>query len=156
MGINDVFKKVFNVEIDVTDDDLYEEDENELKRESVEEIRPRERAGYKMSSNMLATTTNSSGEAQSTVIVFEPKRFNDAPTICDKLKEGITVVVNMDEVDLSDAKKIFDFLSGAVYVLNASMKKVAEHVFVLAPIGTDIQTSDMDELGEVDIWEFEG
>ena len=100
--------------------------------------------------------------AASTVMLVEPRNFNDAPLVCDKLKAGITVVVNMDKVENEDAKKIFDFLSGAVYVLEASMKRIAQNVFILAPYGVEVETQEKPgdtyhtETRQKDIWEYEG
>ncbi|WP_329383013.1 cell division protein SepF [Anaerofustis butyriciformans] len=98
--------------------------------------------------------------AASTVMLVEPRNFNDAPLVCDKLKGGITVVVNMDKVENEDAKKIFDFLSGAVYVLAASMKRIAQNVFILAPYGVEVETqerpNDSYTTTNKDTWEYEG
>ncbi|MCO8193909.1 MULTISPECIES: cell division protein SepF [Anaerofustis] len=98
--------------------------------------------------------------AASTVMLIEPRNFNDAPLVCDKLKGGITVVVNMDKVENDDAKKIFDFLSGAVYVLAASMKRIAQNVFILAPYGVEVETqerpNDSYTTSHKDTWEYEG
>jgi len=99
--------------------------------------------------------------AASTVMLVEPVTFNDAPLVCDKLKSGITVVVNMDKVENEDAKKIFDFLSGAVYVLGASMKRIAQNVFILAPYGVEVETQEKPSNSystssrSKDLWEFE-
>lgn len=163
MGINDVFKKVFNVEFEVTgDDDIYE-DEFEEEEEIVQPIREqpkrstinRQRKEEREKAALPVVTQN----GKSTVALAEPGKFNDAPKICDKLKLGTTVVVNMDNVEAEEAKKIFDFLSGAVYVLSADMKKIADNVFILAPYGVEIQTK-MDKersmrTSEVDLWSYE-
>ncbi|MFQ7076065.1 MAG: cell division protein SepF [Clostridia bacterium] len=37
---------------------------------------------------------------------------------------------------------MFDFLSGAVYVLAASMKRIAQNVFILAPYGVEVETQE--------------
>lgn len=146
MGIKDVFKNVFNVDIEYED-----EDEDFEEEETIKVLDDRKAASPKRSfgAKALPIVTGSG----STVILCEPEEFNDSPEICDNLKSGVTVVVNMETVEASDAKKIFDFLSGAIYVLEGSMKKVADNVFILAPKGVDIKTNEAS--GSSSSWEFE-
>lgn len=144
MGINDVFKNLLGVEIIEDDeDDIYEDDE-----EITEDEKKRSSKNKMAESKKLPIITGDG----STVILCEPSEFNDSPEVCDNLKKGITVVVNMENAETSEAKKIFDFLSGAVYVLEGSMRKIADNIFILAPKGIDIRTSDSEEY---DVWEYQ-
>ncbi|MFZ7132035.1 MAG: cell division protein SepF [Eubacteriales bacterium] len=79
----------------------------------------------------------------SKVLVVEPEFFNDAPAICDNLKNQKTVVVNLENTDYEDGRKIFDFLNGAVYALDGTIQKISENVFILAPSSVDVITDDI-------------
>lgn len=149
MGVSDVLKKVFNVEVDFVDDDedIYQEEEETFNAAEEKRSSRSSSSARSISSRPIPLVTGNN----STVILCEPEEFEDSPEICDNLKRGITVVVNMETVDSTDAKKIFDFLSGAIYVLEGSMKKVADNVFILAPKGVDIKTSGDDSVA----YEFE-
>ena len=121
-------------------DDYYEEGYDDEYEDDYEE--PKRGLFGRKSSVKETQIPVATSNASSTVMLIEPKSFNNAPLVCDKLKAGITVVVNMDKVEKEEAKKIFDFLSGAVYVLGASMKRIAQNVFILAPYGVDVETQE--------------
>lgn len=84
------------------------------------------------------------GKDNSKVLVVEPEFFNDAPVICDNLKNNKTVVVNLENADYEDGRKIFDFLNGAVYALDGTIQKISENVFILAPSTVDVITEELD------------
>lgn len=67
------------------------------------------------------------------VIVLEPTTFEEAPGIVNKLKRERTIVVNLKQTEFEEGRKIFDFLSGAVFALEGSLNRIAESVFILAP-----------------------
>lgn len=79
------------------------------------------------------------------VLVLEPSSFDDAPGIVRKIRDNITVVVNLKNTDLAQARKIFDFLNGAVFALDGTINKIADNVFILAPrkvfVSTEMDTS---------------
>lgn len=136
------------------EDEYYEDEEEEIFDE------PEERRGFfrrnfsREEENVPVPTAT---HAASTVVLIEPVEFTDAPLVCDKLKAGITVVVNMDRVKKEDKKKIFDFLSGAVYVLGASMKRIARNVFILAPYGVEVETQESvnNRTQRTDLWDLD-
>ena len=142
MGIKELIEKALPVEFENDDDnmDTNHEDEKQTRKNA-----------HSKGAQDMNTTSSSPGS----VIVMEPTKFNDAPDICDNLKSGITVAVNMEGVDANDAKKIFDFLSGAVYVLNGSMTKLADDVFLLAPAHIDVKTNQSSSYEEVDAWSYD-
>jgi len=74
------------------------------------------------------------------VHVVQPKGFNDAQEIGDRLKTGQPVIVNLQDVDAELSRRLIDFCSGATYVLDAKMKPVAKRVFLLTP--TNVEVSD--------------
>ncbi|HCX63716.1 MAG TPA: cell division protein SepF, partial [Eubacteriaceae bacterium] len=97
---------------------------------------------------IMKSTQNKTSEAPakdgSKVLVVEPEFFNDAPVICDNLKNNKTVVVNLENTDYEDGRKIFDFLNGAVYALSGTIQKISENVFILAPSTVDVITDDIE------------
>ena len=136
------------------EDEYYEEDD-------YYDDEPRKGGLFGKKSSVRTESAPVATHAASTVMLVEPRTFNDAPLVCDKLKGGITVVVNMDKVENEDAKKIFDFLSGAVYVLGASTKRIAQNVFILAPYGVEVETQERPNdsyntsTRSRDLWEYE-
>lgn len=80
------------------------------------------------------------------VILVEPVHFDETPQICDNLKDRKTVVVNLERSDSEEARKIFDFLNGAVYALDGQIQKIANGVFILAPNNVELKKEINEEI----------
>lgn len=72
------------------------------------------------------------------VTILKPEDFNDAATVVSNLKAEKPVIVNLEALDHNDARKIFDFCSGALFALNGKMFKVSKNIFLMAPENVDI------------------
>lgn len=83
---------------------------------------------------------------QMKVVVYEPNEFEESPSIVDNLKNRKPVIINLENLDGELAKKIFDFVSGAVYALDGSIQKVSKGIFILAPNNVDISGNINEEL----------
>ena len=84
------------------------------------------------------------------VIVLEPVSFDDSPKIADYLRNSEPVVVNFKGTDNVLAKRMTDFISGTIYVLGGSMKKLGRDILICAPKNVDIDAGEemYDERGE--------
>jgi cell division inhibitor SepF len=67
------------------------------------------------------------------VIVYKPTKYSDAEQIVKNLKLKKPVVVNLEEVEVELARKIFNFCSGAICALDGEMRKISKEIFILAP-----------------------
>ena len=57
------------------------------------------------------------------------------------------VIVDLENLnDLGMRKSIFEFMNGAVYVLDGGIQKVSKGIFILAPNNVDIDSSIKKEL----------
>ena len=84
---------------------------------------------------------------QMKVVIVEPKVYDDAATIADHLKLRKTVIVNLENMTQQNTKKsIFDFMNGAVYVLDGSIQRVSKSIFILAPKNVDVDENIKKEL----------
>ncbi len=73
-----------------------------------------------------------------TVVVLEPADFNDSQKVADYLRNNQPVVVNFGNTDNIVAKRMTDFVSGTVYALGGSMKKIGRNILICAPKNVDI------------------
>ena len=64
----------------------------------------------------------------------KPRRFDQAQEIADRFKEGLPVIMNLENAERDVARRLIDFASGICYGLNGSMEKVASGVYLLKPI----------------------
>ena len=84
--------------------------------------------------------------AQLKLVVMEAESFEDARDIANHLKSKKPVVMNLESVERDVARRIVDFLSGAVYALDGNIQKVSNGIFLIAPYNVGIMGDFKDEL----------
>ncbi len=84
--------------------------------------------------------------AQLKLVVMQPEKFEDAKDIANHLKNKKPVVMNLESVERDVARRIVDFLSGAVYALDGNIQKVSNGIFLIAPYNVGIMGDFKDEL----------
>lgn len=75
------------------------------------------------------------------VVLISPDNFNDSIRISDELKKNKMVIVNLEDIDFEEARKIVDFVSGTVYALGGSINKVSSRIIAFSPIFVDVQNT---------------
>lgn len=78
--------------------------------------------------------------AQMRVVVIQPETFEESRDITNHLKSKKPIVVNLESVDNDVARRIIDFLSGAVYALDGDIQKVSNGIFIVVPNNVDIMS----------------
>lgn len=76
-----------------------------------------------------------SPETSYRVIVRKPVGFTEAEEIGSHLQNKRPVVVNLEEMEIEEAKRMIDFLSGVIFALNGSSQKVNPCIFIFVPLG---------------------
>ena len=87
---------------------------------------------------------NTSGPKQE-VVLFRPVSFNDTTKAADALRNRKAVVLNLENVDKAMSRRVVDFLSGCVYAVDGSVKKVAQSAYIFCPHNMDV-VGDLDSL----------
>lgn len=138
-----IFKKKFNIMNWITEEDEeYDEPEDELVEEEDEEEKI-----TSISNAKTAKVYNLHTSSPMKVVIVEPKKYDEVTTIADHLKQKKAVIVNLENLnDPSIRKSIFEFMNGAVYVLDGGIQKVSKGIFILAPNNVDIDSSIKKEL----------
>lgn len=72
------------------------------------------------------------------MVVFQPQSFEDTQTLIDSLKGNRPVIVNLENLNVDAAQRVLDFVSGAIYALDGSVRKISKGIFLMAPAGVDI------------------
>lgn len=160
MGVLDGFKKVIGIE-EIEEDDIATEEEIKMAKEKIINEMPaveksaREKDGgsfvpaFNRSSNKslerkamsMDKRYSSGGTTALKLLVIEPKNFEECRTLVDNLKAKKPVIVNLEKLETETAKKIFDFLNGAVYALNGNVNKITSNIFIFAPSNVGITES---------------
>ena len=94
-----------------------------------------------------ASTASSSGfsgqvlnmnSGKQEVVLFHAKSFDDAAKAADELRRKKAVILNMENVDKALTRRVVDFLSGSVYALDGSVKKIAQSTYLFCPHNMDV------------------
>ncbi len=133
--MSSLLNKIFNGGLEAEDqyDDYDQYDEYENSYDEYEDTRSE--------SNII----NINGDEKSTVVVIEPKTMLDACAIIQILKENKICVGKFDLSNANDVQNIVDFISGAVYALNADMEKISDEIFIVAPANVEIKKTVREE-----------
>lgn len=82
---------------------------------------------------------------KSKITTVKPNSFDDAQTVANCLRDKIPVIINFENTNTEDAKRIIDFISGTTYALNGEIKKVSQNVFVCAPNNVTVTYTEEDK-----------
>jgi cell division inhibitor SepF len=80
------------------------------------------------------------------VHVMDPRGFNDAQEVGDRLKSGQPVILNLQGVERDLQRRLIDFSSGLCYALGGTMEKAAEQVFLLTPSDVEVSQEEKGRL----------
>lgn len=80
------------------------------------------------------------------VLIVEPETFEDAKNICDNIKSRKAVIMNVQSMDKEQARRLLDFLGGALYALDGRFVKISNGIFILASNNVDISQINKEEL----------
>ena len=157
MGIVQKFKELVGIE---EIDEEYEEEDQETSKSIVPEdktpdIRPIAPAAPKTAASASAASvqprvsqTSRFTSKDMILAVYQPQSFEESPRLVDNLKAKKPVIINLENLETDVARKIFDFLSGATYALNGNVQKVANNIFVFAPLNVEVTYSSGNKASE--------
>lgn len=131
MGMMDKVKDF----IGITDYDEDDEYEDETSSENRNDGRQTDRIEtYSKKNNVIKVHSNKDMK----VSICEPEKYEDCTKAVDELKSRKVVVLNIEGLELDDQKQIFEFIKGSVYSLEATIQKVSNGIFVIAPSNVQI------------------
>lgn len=85
---------------------------------------------------VLTVHTNTIPELK--VKVYVAQNFEQVNVIADALKAKEAAMVNYEEVEYEEQRRICDFLNGVVYILEGSVHRVSETMVLYAPPNVEI------------------
>lgn len=137
---NKFMNKVWNllgVETDEYDGEYSEYDMPEVVQEEKEFVAP--------ISNKKNKVVGMPGVQQVKVIISQPSSFEQSEEICEHLKDKKSIIVNLEYVNKDVARRIIDFISGAVYALDGNIQKISNSIFLVAPFNYEITNEVLKE-----------
>lgn len=89
--------------------------------------------------------SNVGGYGTKNVEFLYPTTFDDAQTVINFLKEGESVVLNLNNMNEYDSQRLLDCTSGAIYALNGMIQRVDSNIFLLTPEGFNIKMPERNQ-----------
>ena len=93
--------------------------------------------------NIVAMRSSSKGGME--VCMIKPTSVDDGVEICDTLKSGRTVVINLEGIPTDVAQRIIDFASGACYAMNGNMQPISNFIVLATPKHVEL-TGDFNDV----------
>ena len=138
MGLADLKKMFFGEE-----ENYYEDDYDMYDDEDDYDDRPSEQTRTKKTDNVISMPSSIAAQKER-LVISRPKTVDDVPAISDCLRMNMICVVNLEGVDISNAQRIADFISGAGYALSCDIERVSNDIFIVAPTHVSV-TNDFKE-----------
>ncbi|MFC5908351.1 cell division protein SepF [Streptacidiphilus monticola] len=112
----------------------------------VASITPERRSVEK--SAPVITSKSASEREPYRITTLHPRTYNEARTIGEHFRENTPVIMNLTEMDDTDAKRLVDFAAGLVFGLHGSIERVTQKVFLLSPANVDVTAEDKARIAE--------
>ena len=74
----------------------------------------------------------------SDVIVIRPEKFSDIQTAIDSLMEQKPLGVSFEKANAELTQRFLDYLSGAIYALEGTVKQLTAKEFLFVPFGVEV------------------
>ncbi len=82
------------------------------------------------------------------IFTLHPRTYNQARTIGEHFRESTPVIMNLTEMDDTDAKRLVDFAAGLVFGLRGSIERVTQKVFLLSPANVEVTAEEKVRIAE--------
>ncbi len=71
--------------------------------------------------------------ADTKMVLFEPRSFEEAEEVARYLKDRRAAVINLHRLQRDYAQRTIDFLTGVVFALDGSIQKIGHNVILCTP-----------------------
>ena len=76
------------------------------------------------------------------ITTIHPRTYNEAKNIGESFRDGTPVIMNLSDMDDSDAKRLVDFAAGLVFGLHGQIERVTSKVFLLSPAHVEVSAEE--------------
>lgn len=83
-------------------------------------------------------TVHTTPTADLSIKIYHPHEFGDVRRIADDLKEKKAVIINFDDLQESEQRRICDFANGVCYVMNGQAKRISNSMVLYVPNGVSV------------------
>lgn len=80
------------------------------------------------------------------IITVHPRTYNEARTIGEHFRDNVPVIMNLSEMEDSDAKRLVDFSAGLIFGLRGTIERITRKVFLLSPNNVNVTAEDKERI----------
>ena len=74
--------------------------------------------------------------------MLRPTSFSESPKVADCLKAGQAVVLNLEDMEDSEARRMIDYVAGVLYAVDGKIERPAGRTFLLTPRGVSVASKE--------------
>lgn len=113
-----------------------------------EELRARSSVATLPERRVAAAPAMAPSASDYRITTLHPRTYNDARTLGEEFRDGTPVIMNLTEMDDSDAKRLVDFAAGLVFGRRGTIERVTNKVFLLSPPNVHVTAEDKARIAE--------
>jgi cell division inhibitor SepF len=136
-------RNFFAMDDEYEDEYEYEEQQQPVSKNVTEEVHQE-----RNTSKQKLVSIPGGASLTSKVVLAQPREYAEAQDVADHLKSKKAVVINLQQMQIDQAKRFVDFLSGTVYAISGDIKKIGTNTFICTPDNVDISGTITDMLFE--------
>lgn len=156
MSIIGKVRNFFAMEDEYEDDYEYEEQQKQHENQNKQQQQQMSKQAHeeinydRNASKQKLVSLPGGASLTSKVVLAQPREYAEAQDVADHLKSKKAVVINLQQMQIDQAKRFVDFLSGTVYAISGDIKKIGTNTFICTPDTVDISGTITDMLFEED------
>lgn len=92
----------------------------------------------KVEENIDHTVEENKEMAKNHIYLSEPEDFSKTEETADLVKNGNSVVLNLNSLNEKSAQRMIDYLSGVVYALDGDIQSIGSRIVLITPNCTEV------------------
>src|SRR5699024_556423 len=118
-------------------------DDEDFEEKKTDDVASQPKTDYSNNEKVVSMSTASEArsKANSKIAIYQPRVYSDTKDIAKQLLNNKAVIVNFNNVNDDQSKRIVDFLTGTIFALNGEIKRVGEKIFLCTPPKFEIDGS---------------
>ena len=76
------------------------------------------------------------------IVTLQPRSYSEARKVGEFYREGNPVIINLDDMEEAERKRLVDFASGLVFGLNGRIERISLKVFLLSPANINVSNEE--------------
>ena len=126
-------------DVDVEDEQGYMDEEYQAPKSYTDDYSSKQSKVVPMASSI----------SSSKMVITQPNSYDEVETIGEYLRCKKAVIINLENVSKEDGQRILDFMSGATFMVEGTIQKVSNLIYLTTPrcveIQNDVEKRDYDK-----------